>query len=301
MSFCSELKTELCAVKPHDCCEVAECYGLMLFSRSFSYKQLSIRTEHKEISELYSRYLKSNFAVFPGIKTGGKKVQNYTVTVDNPQECKRVMEAFGYLGGDLLEINHNVFKRDCCFGAFIRGAFLACGQMTDPYKNYHIEFVIKDLLLALGFYKLLIERGLSPKRSMRGNNTVIYFNKMETIQDILTVMGASSKVFELIDVQITKDIRNSENRKSNLEMGNIGKQVEASIIQRRAIEYLYESKKIYSLGENLQKVARLRMDNPQATLSELCKLSSEPITRSGLNHRLQKIIDFAEMCKKDLK
>ncbi len=297
MSFCSELKNDLCFEKQPSCCQVAECYGFMLFGRSFSYKNISLITENENISGRYIKFLKKNFAIIPSVKKTGKKVTIYNISVTEPAQCALVMSAFGYDGSDLLSINHDVFKRDCCFGSFIRGAFLACGQMSDPFKNYHTEFVIRDFTLALELYTLLQSRGLSPKRSMRGNSTVIYFNQSETIEELLTLMGANRKVLEFIDVQVTKTIRNKENRKSNLEMGNIGKQVDASIVQCSAIDYLSATGKLETLSDELYSVAMLRKENPAASLNELARLYGESITRSGLNHRLKKIIDIAEGLK----
>ncbi|MEE0946733.1 MAG: DNA-binding protein WhiA [Acutalibacteraceae bacterium] len=297
MSFCSELKNDLCKEKFKSCCQIAECYGFMLFGRSFSYKNISLLTENKNIADRYKSFLKNNFAIIPSLKMSGKTNIRYNLSVDDPQLCSRVMSAFGYDGGDLLSINHDVFKRDCCFASFIRGAFLACGQMSDPYKNYHTEFVIRDFTLAIEFYSLLLSRGLSPRRSMRGNSTVIYFNQGETIEELLTIMGAGKKALELIDVQVAKTIRNRENRKNNLELSNIGKQVDASVNQRQAIAFLEEKGKLETLSDELYEVALLRKENPDASLTELCKLSKESITRSGLNHRLRKIIDIANEIK----
>ncbi len=297
MSFCSELKNDLCKEKKSVCCQVAECYGFMLFGRSFSYKNISLITENKNIADRYSLFFKKNFAIIPGIKATGKTNIRYTLSVENPELCARVMTAFGYTGNDLLTINHDVFKRDCCFSAFIRGAFLACGQMSDPYKNYHTEFVIRDFTLALEFYSLLIERGLSPRRSMRGNSTVIYFNQAETIEELLTLMGSNKKVLELIEVQVAKTIRNRENRKNNLELSNINKQVDAAVDQCMAINFLLEKGKLETLTDELYSAAMLRKENPEASLSQLCRLSETSITRSGLNHRLKKILEIAENIK----
>ena len=297
MSFCSELKNDLCIEKQPECCKIAECYGLMLFGHTFSYKNISIITENENISKRYIKYLKTNFAIIPAVKKSGKSTITYNISVSSPTECSAVMSAFGYETGDFLSINHDVFKRECCFGSFIRGAFLACGQMTDPFKNYHTEFVIRDFTVALEFYSLLQSRGLSPKRSMRGTTTVIYFNKSETIEELLTLMGAGRKVLEFIDIEVAKTIRNRENRKNNLEMGNIGKQVDASLNHRLAIEYLREKGKLETLSDELYSVALLRIENPDASLSELCKIYGESITRSGLNHRLKKIMEIAEELK----
>ena len=295
MSFCSQLKDELCSIKESRCCLVAECYGLMLFGRSFSYREISIRTENKNIKERYVSHLKNNFALLPAIKQGGTKILNYTVKVDDTALCRRVMEAFGYTGLDRLSINSDVFKKDCCFGAFIRGAFLSCGQMSDPYKNYHTEFIVKDLSLALDFYNLLLGRGLSPKRSIRGNSVVIYFSNSETVEELLAIMGANQTVFQLIDVQIAKNIRSEENRRNNVDMRNIDKQVEASLLQRSAIDFLEKSGKLATLPEPLQNAAELRKNYPSASLLELCKYSNEPLTRSGINHRIKKLLDIARL------
>lgn len=297
MSFCSELKNDLCKEKNSTCCQVAECYGFMLFGRSFSYKNISLITENKKIADRYSLFFKKNFAIIPGIKVTGKTNVRYNLFVDDSALCSRVMSAFGYTGNDLLKINNDVFKRECCFSAFIRGAFLACGQMTDPYKNYHTEFVIRDFTLAIEFFNLLTERGLSPKRSMRGNSMVIYFNTAETIEELLTFMGSNKKVLELIEVQVAKTIRNRENRKNNIELSNINKQVDAAVTQNIAIKYLEDNGKLETLTDELYNAAMLRKANPEASLSQLCKLSEESITRSGLNHRLKKIIEIAESLK----
>lgn len=293
MSFCGEVKAELCDIKPSRCCEVAEGYGLLLFAHAFSFREMSLVTESEPVARRYTRVLKNQFAILPSVRTGGTVHKTYRVQVKEPTLCTRVMTAFGYDGTDLLGINEDVFKRPCCFGSFIRGVFLACGKITDPYKNYHAEFVVKDLSLALAFYQLLTDRGLSPKRSMRGNTMLIYFNRAETLEELLTIMGGNTKVFDLIDVQITKTIRNKENRNRNLDMGNINKQVAAFFEQNTAIERLMQSGAFERLPEPLQKAARLRQENPGASLNELCRLSDEPLTRSGLNHRLQKIVAFA--------
>ncbi len=300
MSFCTEVKTELTNISANDCCSVACCYGMLLFGRNFSYKEILYRSENEFVAKFYAKALKKHFAILPSQKVGGQKVKNYSVYIKEAHLCKMVMEAFGYNQGDRLYINGDVFKKECCFGAFVRGAFLVCGQMSDPFKNYHVEFVIRDLSLALEFYHLLTEYGLSPKRSMRRNSMVIYFNQSETIEEILTLMGATSKVFEVIDVQIAKTIRNAENRKQNLDIGNIDKQVEASIAQRKAIEYLIENGYFEGLDESLKASANLRLKYPNASLLELCKLSEESLTRSGLNHRLKKIMEIAKQKKEKM-
>ena len=299
MSFCSQLKEELCTIRTSECCTVAQCYGMMLFGRSFSYKEISLVSENREVVRRYLSLLHKNFGVAPGEEILGRKVLSYRVRLQDPAECTRVLSAFGYRGGDSLHINRDVFKRDCCLSAFIRGAFLACGQMSDPNRNYHAEFVIRDLVLAMELERILKERGLSPLRSMRANRTVLYFSRLETVMELLGAMNASKNVFALMDVEVTKTIRNRENRKSNSEIGNIGKQVEASLKEIRAIERLEQYGKLELLPPSLYRVAVLRREHPEASLNELCRLCEEPLTRSGLNHRLARILAEAERLPKE--
>lgn len=296
MSFCSELKKELCNIKSGDCCLVSECYGFLLTSRKFSYNEITLTTANPYVADRYHKLLKSVFAVFPAVKQGKGEKAMTKITLKN-EDSKRIMEAFGYLLSDNLTINRDVFKKDCCLGSFIRGAFLSCGQMSDPEKNYRAEFVIRDFFTALEFYKVLTERGLSPKRSIRGNVSVIYFNQSETVEELLTLMGAGSKIFEFMEVRMTKDFRNNLNRKTNGELGNISKQVESSIRQCHAVEKLRQSGKLELLDEELYKVALLREKYPNATLRELTLKLDIPLSRSGLNHRLAKITALAEECK----
>ena len=129
---------------------------------------------------------------------------------------------------------------------------------------------------------------------MRSSKNVIYFKKSETIEDLITIMGAGNITLELMDLKIIKEVRNNINRRNNAEVANTAKMVEASIKQRNAISFLIKQEKFDILPPELQEIALLRMANKEATLGELCRLSSFPLTRSGLNHRLRRIIETAQ-------
>ncbi len=295
MSFSSDVKNSFSEVIANNCCRLAECYGILLFNRAFSYKEITLLTENQKTAERCARLIKSVFSVTPHREQNQALNGMFKVTVDNLADCKRLMTAFGHSSNDLVRrINTDLLIRDCCVAAFIRGAFLACGSISDPRKGYHAEFTISDYLLADEFYRFLRKRGLAPKKSLRERNNVIYFNESGSLEDLLTMIGASNYTLELMEIKIYKDFRNKINRINNCETANISKTVDAVIVQKNAINKLVESGVFESLSEPLKKAAKLRLDNPDASLAELVRISDEGLTRSGLNHRLQKIVSIAE-------
>ena len=157
-----------------------------------------------------------------------------------------------------------------------------------------MDFPVRERALAEEFKCLLFENGISANISTRGKGFVVYIKRNEAIGDLLALMGASARSLELIETAILKSVKNNINRARNCDSANIGKTVEASIAQRRAIDYLKSHDILESLPPKLQSVANLRLSAPEASLKELCKLSGEDITVSGLNHRLKKIIEIYE-------
>ncbi len=295
MSFSSDVKNSLCEVTTSGCCRLAECYGILLFNRAFSYKEITLLTENQKSAERCARLIKSAFSVTAKREQSQALNGMYKTTVDNEADCKRMMTGFGYNPNDLIRrINSDLLTRDCCAAAFIRGAFLACGSISDPQKGYHAEFTISDYLLADEFYQFLRKRGLSPKKSLRERNNVIYFNESSSLEDLLTMIGASNYTLELMEIKIYKDFRNKINRINNCETANISKTVDAAIAQKNAINKLIDAGVFEGLPEPLKKVAKLRLDNPDASLATLIQLSDESLTRSGLNHRLQKLVSMAD-------
>ena len=211
---------------------------------------------------------------------------------------EKVFDKFGHtLNESNLRINRANISCEQCPGAFLRGVFLSCGTVTDPERGYHLEFVVPYKKLCMDLMKLLDELNLNPKYIIRKGNHVIYFKDSESIEDVLAIIGAQEASLYVMNVKIEKDVKNKINRIVNFELSNIGKTIGASNIQIEAIEYIENTVGISSLPDNLQGVARLRIDNPEASLKELCTLSDEPITRSGINHRLERIVKFADELK----
>ncbi len=288
VSFSSELKTDLCKIKPTGCCRLAQMYGLLLFGRSFCKEDISIFTKNRDTAEAYSSYLKICFSVHTTVfnSKGG-----YIVSV--PGEADRVRIVNYYSSGENDWIfNPKHVKRSCCRWAFIRGAFLSAGSINNPEKGYHLEFAVKDPTLSFAFAAFLELCGYKPHTSARSSVTALYFNNSTAIEEILGFIGASGQSLEIMETKIVRDMRNKLNRQNNFETSNITKTVNAALEQLKAVKYLEKNNLLGVLPEELFEVAVLRRDNPEASLSELCTLCGGKISRSGLNHRLKRIIDF---------
>ena len=293
MSFCKEVKNELLAIRPSNCCKPSLVYGFMLFGRSFSIKKISLQTNNENVAKGYSDLIYSVYKIRPEISVGGSKIKTYKAEVKSEAERLKIL-AFADYGIEENLINRDLFLRECCAHSFIRGAFLACGNINNPEKEYRAEFNIKDEKAADELLNLLNENGITMRKVLRKYGVLLYTKESNTIEDLLTLMGAGKQTLNLIDTKIMKSVKNNINRARNCDNANISKTVEASIKQRTAIEYLEKTDRLLSLPAELLEAALLRKNNPNATLKELCRLSDKSLTVSGLNHRLAKIIEIYE-------
>ena len=289
-SFSVTLKNELAKIKPTGCCRMAECYGLLLFSRSFCENDISIRTKSAATAEKYKSLLSLCFSAH----TVTEQIEDgYIVSVSGDANRKRIVNFYSSGESDWI-FNPKFVKKSCCRWAFIRGAFLACGSINNPEKYYHLEFAVRDSILSFAFSAFLELCGYKPKTSVRTSVTALYYNSSTVVEEILGLMGATQLSLELMEIKIMKDMRNRLNRQNNFETANIGKTVNAAVEQNDAIKFLTQNNLLEMLPEELYEVAVLRKNNPDASLSRLCQLSKNTISRSGINHRLQRIVAFAE-------
>lgn len=296
MSFTTDIKSELCKIETSTCCRIAECYGILLFGRAFSVQNISLTTESEDVVCRMAELLGRCYGIQPNISVGGNSRDFFTATVKKEDERKEILNLLGYFGfksGDSLIKSHN-FEDDCCKASFVRGAFLSCGTVSDPNREYRAEFPVNDVKLAAELYQLIGEIGLSPKLSYRGNKATVYFTGNENISDLLTYIGAGVYTLKIADISVYKDMRNRLNRLTNCETANISKTVNAAVNQCMAIKKLMESGDFFKLSEELQCVGRLRLENDQASLNELCEILGGEITKSGLNHRLNRLVTLAE-------
>ncbi len=294
MSFSSDLKEELLHIEAENpCCMLAESYGLLLFGRSFSARELSISTENASVARKYQYLIQRLCENEPDLVHATAK--KYKVEVENKEDRLRVLSAFGYDGTERTRrLNWSNIQEDCCVGAFLRGAFLSCGTVNSPEKNYHLEFVIPHYNLCCDLKKFLENSDFAPKEVRRNGLYVLYFKKTEEIQNLLGIMGASKFVMEFIDVIVYKDIRNNVNRRLNFESANLNKTVNAAMQQIELIEKLQRTEAFSKLPDELRNIARIRLDNPDYSLKQIGEAMAPPMSRSGVNHRLHKLCDMAE-------
>lgn len=190
-----------------------------------------------------------------------------------------------------------VFSCPACANAFLRGALISAGTVTDPEKGYHLEFRLYEEENRALLVKLLSQNAWFPKKRALKDGFGLYFKSSEVIEEILTSLGANNALFALMNERIKRSIRNEENRATNCVAKNIGKSVSASRRALDAIAALRAAMRLEAMPSELRQTASLREAYPDASLVELAKLHNPPLTKSGLNHRLQKIIAFADINK----
>ena len=266
--------------------------------------KLKIQTENEAVARKYFTLLKKafNIEVEVSIRQGtfSKGSRTYTVAVLNHDDAIRILKAARLFNADMeieeqFSISDNlVIQKTCCRRAFIRGAFLTAGSISDPQKFYHFEIVCATVHKAVQLQEIMNDFGVDAKIVQRKKHFVVYLKEGSQIVDMLNVMGAHVSLMELENVRILKEMRNSVNRKVNCETANIHKTVSAAVRQIEDIRYIQQKIGFEQLSEGLAEIARLRLEQPEATLKELGMMLSTPVGKSGVNHRLRKLSDIAE-------
>lgn len=184
-------------------------------------------------------------------------------------------------------------ERSCCKQAFVRGAFLATGSVTDPNKGYHFEIVCNYKQQADMILRIIESFGLNPKQIERKKYYVVYMKDGSNIVDILNIMGAHVSLMDMENVRILKDMRNHVNRRVNCEAANINKTVNAAQKQVNDILFIEQTKGLSYLPAHLREIASVRVEQPDMPLKELGECLNPPLGKSGVNHRLRKISEIA--------
>ena len=202
---------------------------------------------------------------------------------------------FGHTGDEpALRIHGDQFLCNGCFAAFTAAAFICCGMVVTPKKEYSLEFVSPRHNLTGDFEELLKTNGFTPKRTLRKGSNVLYFRASEPIEDLLTLMGAGKSTLEIMHQKVYKDLRNRANRITNCETANIDKIIMANQQTLESIKILEDNKVLQTLSEPLQLAAKMRKAHPDYSLAELAELFEEPVSKSGLSHRYRKLCQLAE-------
>ena len=295
MSFSANVKQELCRQPvSRRCCAQAEAYGILLYCNTFQAEQVRIVTESPQLKErlpvLFRKAFRVSFDQVPAEAEG-----KGTFLLDAPEKLQVIFDAFGLerAPGVSLHVNFAHLEEEHCRTAFLRGAFLAGGSVTDPLKSYHLELATSHFYVGREVPALMREAGFEPKETVRKGNYITYFKQSEHIEDFLTALGAPLSAMEMMTAKLERDLRGSVNRRVNCDAANLDKLVAASQAQVEAIRRLEESGVLAAQPEKLREAARLRLENPELTLAQLAQLCDPPVTKSALNHRLRKLMELA--------
>lgn len=305
MSFSATAKDELARKVPEkDCCAVAE---LAAFAHVTGHMELKgqgnfafyMNTEHAPTARCMLSLLKTRMQVSARLITKEnrlKKKHIYTIMVEDFADARRLLTDLKILdqGQMRFDIHPKLTKTDCCRTSFLRGAFLGSGSVSDPEKGYHLEFVASTQEFADGLLNILSSYEIRARAITRKDSVVAYVKESDSIIKLLTLIGAHSTILALENIRISKDIMNNINRAANCEAANYSKTVDASIKQVQAIMRLKAAGELENLSPNLFAVAEARLNNHQATLSELAEIIGGKVGKSGINHRLRKICELAE-------
>nr|MDE7243320.1 DNA-binding protein WhiA [Oscillospiraceae bacterium] len=283
MSFSSDVKAELCRVVPdRPCCAKAEAYGVLLYCNTFTAREIRIITESTDFADrvplLLDRAFSLSFDRLPS-----KDEQKYIFQMTDPRKIEKMIDAFGFDSrqSPVLHINFGLLEEDCCRAAFLRGAFLSGGSVTEPQKRYHMELVTSHIQASRELLALLADMGCRPKQTARGGCQVTYFKSGSQIEDMLTRMGAPLAAMELMNTRAVKELRNGVNRRVNCEAANLDKAVDAAQEQLQAIRRLYELGRVEILSAPVKETSILRETYPELTLSQLAEEVDPPMTERG--------------------
>ena len=302
LSFSAAAKEEICRSFPsHHCCALAQCFGILLFCNSFGAEGIKIITESREFAYILPKLFKKAFDVefdsFPSLAAPGKLVFQIWET----EKIEQIMAAFGFSPRDTLSLHINlpIVENECCKNAFLRGAFLAGGSVTDPGKGYHMELTTTHFSVSRECNVLMQDViGFYPKTAARNGAQVLYLKQSDQIADFLTFLGAPVASMGILEARLEKELNNKVNRRCNCDDANTSKVVEAAQEQLAAIRVLSELGLLETLPAKLKQAAQARQNNPAASLSELAAMMDPAITKPAMNSRMKKLVQLAKEAAK---
>lgn len=310
MSFSQIAKNEICRITGESShCQVAELSALIKTCGTISINSqhnigFRISTENPAIARRVFSLIKGSFGIQPEVMIKKnrqlKKNNVYITSVSYEKKARDILLECGVLSSSgkslsiVYGIKNSLIRKECCRKAYIRGAFLGGGSVTNPEKTYHLEFVNHTQEHAEDLSSLINSYGLGSKLIQRKSSYVVYLKEGENIVDLLNIIGAHSSLLNLENVRIYKEMRNNVNRLVNCETANLNKTVNASVRQIESIKFIKDTVGLKKLPLNLRQIAEARLNNPDCTLKELGEIMDPPIGKSGVNHRLRKIEQFAD-------
>lgn len=307
MSFSRNMKEELSKHIPSGRhCQIAELAAIIRLCGKIEQKadgtyELKILTENLTVARKYFMLVKETFqGEVVILDKQGQRNHCYQLLIKDKKVTEKILKATKLLDSDGIQwdeerlVPNLIIQNTCCKRAFIRGVFLACGSMSDPEKTYHFEMIMTSLGCAQQLRNVIRFFDVDAKIVVRKKYYVVYVKDGSQIVDILNVMEAHKALMDFENVRILKEMRNTINRKVNCEAANINKTVTAASKQVEDILYIQNTVGFGDLSPGLQEIAELRIEHQDASLKELGNMLSKPIGKSGVNHRLRKLSEYAE-------
>ena len=302
MSFASRVREEMAQRSlQKDCCVRAAAYGLACFAKYFDAKGLVIQTEQPHTVQMAQQ-------LFARCGVQGEILQKqrpsgvlYEFNIRTPEQVRRMHELFGTTGSETsLQIDPGLIRCQTCVSAYIGAAFLCSGTMTDPQKEYNLEFLTARTNLAKDFEALLAEHEFAPHRTRRNGVNLIYVKTGANVQRLLSFMGAVNAAEQMGTLKAFKQVRNQTNRQTNCDTANLGKTARANAQTLKAIRFLEQQHALETMPEVLQQAAEMRMKYPDLSLAALCACFDPAVSKSGLSHRMKKLEAAADSLRKRL-
>lgn len=284
MSFSSEVKEELAKhISSARHCQIAELSAIMHFTGQYGMDKsgcltIGFQTENEAV-------VRKGFTLLK---------KTYNIDTDVISDAEQIAGILGKFGNLEQPVSSLVLRNNCCQRAFLRGAYLCAGSMSDPEKSYHLEFVCTDAEKAGQLRDIIIGFGIDARIILRKKYFVVYIKEGSGIVDLLNIMEAHVSLMNFENLRIVKEMRNSINRRVNCEAANITKTVNASSKQIEDIMLIKETYGLKGLQEPLRQMAEVRLEYPEATLKELGEYMEPPVGKSGVNHRLRKLSELAD-------
>ena len=304
MSFTSDVKDELASVMP-ECshCDKAvlaalvRIEGTLFLSGGRGYR-LEIATEISSVARLIIRLLHTIYSLKTELTVRRSvlhKTPNYLITVPAQAGIEEALHDLGVLGDHGLElgIESHLVEKNCCAAAYLRGAFLGSGFISEPRGDFHFEITMESAEQADDIVRLLAEREISARILRRRNSYTVYLKSGEAISEFLALTGAYQCALAMANERVRKSVRNDINRRVNAEVANQAKSAEAAIDQIVSIRKLAESGKVAELPAGLQEFVKLRLQNPDASLKELGERANPPLSKSAVYHRVRRLEEIA--------
>ena len=293
MSFTGEIRDHLCQqyIK-NKCCRKALLYGA-LYSCMTEDREIRFSTDNESTAHLIRNLIKNVYScdieydIYDKLTRSGEVSSVYKLL-----SSEELVEAIGSDMPSSGELNEELFVCENCKSCFVRGLFISDGTINDPENGYHLEFSISDDAKRENIIAFLEEQGFPVRTTVRRGVGSIYVKESETIMDILTYIGASKFSLDIMNLKIKKSIINNENRRRNCDMANLSKSIDASLQIANAIKRMIADDKLEGLGEQLKCTALLRLENPELSMKELASIHIPAISKSGLSHRLEKIMNY---------